>query len=986
MNLGIPTAVILGVKKYGAKKLAERLVKDGLRVVGVGEYESGWGELGVEQKSQAEEIEGEVDYVFDFSGGEEGSASLANRAQKWLEVEINSRSENGDHPRNWRKVRLMGVIGEGIEEAKNELLGVEIMKRVMREVVGNKNLRLPESKEVFRLMTLEEAAELMLRACFLPGIEGKTWEVWGREVVTEDLAGILMEVGKMTRYRVEVTAEKPDGDWEGGGREEIEQVWRELRWQPGGDWREKIGQVMQYFFVKVDEESRRKMGEPKEKERLIRIEEDEEEVVVEKEKTRERLAPMVVVAEEEVPVAIEEKVEAEYEEIRPIMIKNSNMRPVAVQDEREELAYEKSVEEVEEEPIVVKKQEVESNKLKPFGQGELPEKKVRGRKRKWLMVIVLGLILGWVGWGGVKIMWLVRDVGLIKEMVLEKKYDGVGTMTGKLRKELSGWEKGLTDWGMSRWGWGRRGLSLIRVAQEGLDLSDYVVEVAVAGEKINEAVFKEKEIDWSKELVKVKMNLEGAEGVMGRLQARLDGDWSWLPPRWRGSPSRWREELGLIKAKMILGREVVEVLPEILGTDGKRRDYLILFQNENELRPGGGFIGSYGVLGFQGGKLLNLEIRDIYEADGQLQGHVEPPMPIKKYLGEANWYMRDANWNPNFTKVSKDIQWFFEKEVGRRVDGVIGIDLAVARGILGAVGEIYVPDFKEKVNKDNLYETAEFYAETKFFPGSTQKASFLGGLGKQLFEEIKLMETEKRMKLMGEVLDLLTGNEIRVALNESKSATVMAKLGWDGAIYRGRCKEDRCYADYLYIVEANLGVNKANYFVYRNIDQMVEISSGAIVRILKITYDNTSKNSNWPGGDYKNYMRIYLPMGVNLAEVSVTEVGGVKTIIPQDQLVINTVEGKKEVGIWVEIGAMKKKVVEVRYSNQIDLSKLERFSYLSYIQKQSGYGETPIVNLVTVPQNWQVVQVEPAASMVGEKILFNQKLSRDIKIGVEIVK
>jgi hypothetical protein len=109
------------------------------------------------------------------------------------------------------------------------------------------------------------------------------------------------------------------------------------------------------------------------------------------------------------------------------------------------------------------------------------------------------------------------------------------------------------------------------------------------------------------------------------------------------------------------------------------------------------------------------------------------------------------------------------------------------------------------------------------------------------------------LELVKALLDQLTNNEIRLALNNQSSAKIVADLGWDGAIYRGKCAQERCFADYLYLVEANLGVNKANYFLYRNIEQTVEINTQSIARNVKINYENTAKNNSWPGGDYVNY-------------------------------------------------------------------------------------------------------------------------------------
>jgi len=206
----------------------------------------------------------------------------------------------------------------------------------------------------------------------------------------------------------------------------------------------------------------------------------------------------------------------------------------------------------------------------------------------------------------------------------------------------------------------------------------------------------------------------------------------------------------------------------------------------------------------------------------------------------------------------------------------------------------------------------------------------------------------------------------------------------------GRCAtttaETGCFSDYLMIVEANLGVNKANYFLYRNIEQTVEISSNMITRVVKVNFENTSKNSNWPGGNYKAYTRIYIPESSNLAEVAVTDLRGGKTVFQTNDLDVGIVNGKKEIGLLLDIPFSSKRMLEIRYSEVINMSNKMNFSYMQYIQKQSGYGDTGVTVLLTLPEGWQVNQVEPAASVVSKGLLFNQKLNKDIKMGVEIGK
>jgi hypothetical protein len=155
-----------------------------------------------------------------------------------------------------------------------------------------------------------------------------------------------------------------------------------------------------------------------------------------------------------------------------------------------------------------------------------------------------------------------------------------------------------------------------------------------------------------------------------------------------------------------------------------------------------------------------------------------------------------------------------------------------------------------------------------------------------------------------------------------------------------------------------------------------------------LNYENTAKNTSWPGGDYKNYLRIYLPLDAQILQVMVMDGNdpNARKIYKSDELRVREVNGKRELGFLMTVPVTKKRVVEVDYSTDIDLSDKTKFSYVDYIQKQPGTGETNMVSLVSFPKEWQPTQMQPAASVVGEKLLFSQKLDRDIKMGVELGK
>jgi len=60
--------------------------------------------------------------------------------------------------------------------------------------------------------------------------------------------------------------------------------------------------------------------------------------------------------------------------------------------------------------------------------------------------------------------------------------------------------------------------------------------------------------------------------------------------------------------------EVSAQLPAILGLDGPRR-YLVLTQDPSELRPGGGFIGSFGIIAFDRGRITERHFQDVFPLD-----------------------------------------------------------------------------------------------------------------------------------------------------------------------------------------------------------------------------------------------------------------------------------------------------------------------------------------------------------------------------------
>lgn len=302
-------------------------------------------------------------------------------------------------------------------------------------------------------------------------------------------------------------------------------------------------------------------------------------------------------------------------------------------------------------------------------------------------------------------------------------------------------------------------------------------------------------------------------------------------------------------------------LDEIIGTESAKK-YLILFQNSNELRPTGGFIGSYAVLEIEEGKIKNLKIDDIYNPDGQLdikEFANTAPEPMQVLLNEQNMHIRNANWNPDFVKSATEIQQLFEQVDGSQFDGVIAVDLEFVKNLLEVTGPVFLTAYNEEVTAGNLYEKTQYHSEFNYKEGESQKRAFLTVLGSKLLERTFATPKEKTPQLVDMLRKSLGERHLLISLKNDAAAGIVEKYGWDGSLAKTN-------GDYLYLVNANLGGNKANYFVKQKMAyEVAALTRDGVLRgKVSVTYEHTGKDKAWPGGEYRNYVRILTQNGSKL--------------------------------------------------------------------------------------------------------------------------
>jgi hypothetical protein len=455
-----------------------------------------------------------------------------------------------------------------------------------------------------------------------------------------------------------------------------------------------------------------------------------------------------------------------------------------------------------------------------------------------------------------------------------------------------------------------------------------------------------------------------------------------IPSKYQPSYQEGKERLSKLKRGATTTKALLATLPDVIGLGGRRK-YAVLFQNNMELRATGGFIGSFAIISFENGKLYDMPIYDVYDADGQLKGHVEPPLPIKEILGEANWYLRDSNFDPDFPTSARRAEWFIKKSLNQDLDGTIAVDVNTLISLIKATGPLDVADYNETITGDNLYERSQFHAEVNFFPGSTQKKEFLSTVASALFAKLPSISGGLAMKAVGALADSVQEKNTLIALVAPAADRIFKTLGWNGELSDFPCPSSlTCHKDYAMVVDSNFGVNKANYFIQRDIEEVITFDKNlAVNHVLRLSYRNASTSTAWPAGAYKNYQRLYLPIGSNITSIKV----GDKLLSPKDYQ-LTSEHNKFVVAYSVLVPISTKLVVEIEYSTP-QLPQENESLYTWYWQKQPGTSSADTVRVyLNYPMYLRPVVISPQAEVAPQQLKFDFVNDTDHRLTVKFTK
>lgn len=323
-------------------------------------------------------------------------------------------------------------------------------------------------------------------------------------------------------------------------------------------------------------------------------------------------------------------------------------------------------------------------------------------------------------------------------------------------------------------------------------------------------------------------------------------DESVVPEHLRNKTNFAKEKIAEISEILISTQKHFPAILELLGDKHPHR-YLILLQNNNELRPTGGFIGSFAILDINDGYIEKLETYDSYELDGTYGEHIEPPDEFRIFTD--NWRLRDSNYSSDFPLSAKKAMWFLQKEGGPTVDTVIAINQGLLKDMLTITGPIQVGEFGE-LNAENYTLLLSFIIESKFWGEEDPKhilKTFIPAFKKAILKEEHLGKVSSK---------LFRAIQQKHILMYSPDEDIQALFDAIGTSGRQHVLEEG--EDYLSVINISTGGTKSDKFIEEKIHHHSEITDkGEIINTVKIT-----KTHLWTDDIYRKWVKILNNYGI----------------------------------------------------------------------------------------------------------------------------
>lgn len=442
----------------------------------------------------------------------------------------------------------------------------------------------------------------------------------------------------------------------------------------------------------------------------------------------------------------------------------------------------------------------------------------------------------------------------------------------------------------------------------------------------------------------------------------------------------FEKQIVSLRKSLAVQQQFLPIVGWLSGEQGKKT-YAVLLQNNQELRPTGGFIQAVALLTFQDGTLINSQVFSANDIDSRVAGLLTPPNDLTTHLGEKRWFFRDSNWDPDFPTTAATVAWFIDEALNVEIDGVVGLNNNSLASLIRAIGPIDIPEYNEVLTHQNLGELMEFHSEVVLV-NQDRVEDYSTIVLKRVIQQLTSLPENKALPTMNALFSALEQHELLFTLVSDEYDSTLETLGWNGSLKHPECPpqlgNENCLVDMIAQIDTNIGVNKANYYVERTIVHDVFITKDVAQHSREIVIENTADSSAWPKGPYQAYIRFYASSNAQLDSLTINGISVADEVITQ-----RDEHGFRLIGTTIEVPIQSEIILSLKYHVPITLEDASSFAYALFEQKQPGWQKSAVVTRISHDPSITPVLIAPQASVSGDQIIFDTSDNTHIFVGAQ---
>ncbi len=368
---------------------------------------------------------------------------------------------------------------------------------------------------------------------------------------------------------------------------------------------------------------------------------------------------------------------------------------------------------------------------------------------------------------------------------------------------------------------------------------------------------------------------------------------------------------------------------------------LVVSQDGAELRPTGGFAGSFGIIDVGPAGVRLEAYHDVYTLP-MPSPRVTPPLGA---LMHSSFSFRDANWWIDFPTSARSMLGLWSRQAQAPVDGIIAIDTVAIGNLLAATGPVTVPG-------DGIFTSSNLLARLLYLVeikrgGQTDRKNVLAALASELEKRLMGSGLAELAKSASAIVQSADAKHIQAYLGDPRAQAVVDARGWSG-----RVAPPVGTTDVLAVSNAmNLG-SKANAAMRKAIGYEVALRPDRSAdTTLTLGYAATAPYPKELPKRFRNWLRVYRAPGTVFLGVH-GRVGMAQTVVefgfPAEVRTFNLLYGQRRTE------TLTARVPDAIRAGVGPAARDSVAYYRLYLVRQADIEDVLTTLRVTVPPGWRV--------------------------------